>query len=134
MVMLLANLVDNTLKYTTITQKSCFVMHKCYVLVSKHGQNEGFCSFCEFLLQIMAQKTPQALDSQRFAAKSNNFSSSQVWASVLCCWYTLEGPRKKCRMKKLKVYHLALASCITSDSNRLQVRIPQGSECVLGQI
>ena len=43
--MLLANLVDNTLKYTTITQKSCFVVHKCHVLVSKHGQNEGFLQF-----------------------------------------------------------------------------------------
>ena len=43
--MLLANLVDNTLKYTIITQKSCFVTHKWYVLVSKHGQNEGLMQF-----------------------------------------------------------------------------------------
>ena len=47
---LLANLVDDTWKYTTLTQKTCFVPHKCNFGCSKPWQNEGFLSFLWILI------------------------------------------------------------------------------------
>ena len=91
------------------TYRSFIYKTKIYLILcmcsQKNARNlskmKHFANFHGFYYTAMAEKSSQHTHSDRFGPKSTEVLSVLVWTSVLYWCPTLEGPRKKCRTKKL---------------------------------